>query len=246
MRNIKLIIQYDGTAYHGWQTQKNAPTVQETLRDAISRIIGVKPQLTGSSRTDAGVHAKRFCCNFKTDFNLPCDKLPKAINTYLPKDIVCLEAEDCDADFDARFSAKGKCYSYYILNSKLPDAFLRDYSWHFPYKIDIENMKKAAEAFLGEHDFVGFAASGFTVATTVREIYSLDVEKTGDLIKITVKGNGFLYNMVRIIAGTLAFAGCGKLDPCDMADIIASRDRKRAGITAPPQGLFLQEVYYDE
>ena len=246
MRNIKLILQYDGTAYHGWQMQKNAPTVQETLSGAIGRITGAMPQLTGSSRTDAGVHARRFCCNFKTESDIPLEKLPKAINTYLPPDIVCLEAAECGADFNARFSAKGKCYSYYILNSKLPDAFLRGYSWHFPYKIDIDNMKKAASAFLGEHDFVGFAASGFTVAETVRRIYSLDIEKKGELIKITVKGNGFLYNMVRIIAGTLAFAGCGKIDPCDMADIIESRDRKRAGITAPPQGLCLEEVYYDE
>ena len=246
MRNIKLTVQYDGTAYHGWQIQKNAPTVQETLSDAILRITGERPQLTGSSRTDAGVHARRFCCNFKTESQIPCVRLPQALNTYLPRDIVCLEAAECAADFNARFSAKGKCYTYYILNSRLPDAFLCGYSWHFPHRIDIENMKKAAEAFVGEHDFAGFAASGFTAETTVRRIYSLDIEKNGDLITITVKGNGFLYNMVRIIAGTLAFAGCGKLKPEDMADIIASRDRKRAGITAPPHGLFLTEVYYDE
>ena len=246
MRNIKLILQYDGTRYHGWQMQKNAPTVQETLSDAILKITGAKPQLTGSSRTDAGVHAKGFVCNFKTESNVPCERLPVAINTYLPEDIVCLFAEECDSDFNARFSAKGKCYTYYILNSKMPDAFLRNYSWHFPYTINIDNMKEAAKSFVGRHDFAGFAASGFSTATTVREIYSLDVEKNGDLVKITAKGNGFLYNMVRIIAGTLAFVGCGKIDAKDMPDIIASCDRNRAGITAPPQGLFLTEVYYDE
>lgn len=246
MRNIKLIIQYDGTMYHGWQMQKNAPTVQETLSLAVSRITGTKPQITGSSRTDAGVHAKKFVCNFKTESGIPCERLPLALNTYLPKDIVCLGAEDCDENFNARFSAKKKCYTYYIFNSPMPDAFLCDYSWHFPYKIDIEKMKKAAKAFIGRHDFAGFAASGFSAATTVREIYSLNVEKSGDLIKITVTGNGFLYNMVRIIAGTLAFSGCGKINPDSIPEIIESRDRKRAGITAPPQGLFLTEVYYDE
>ena len=246
MRNIKLTIQYDGTNYHGWQMQKNAPTVQEALSFAVSRVTGTKPQITGSSRTDAGVHAKKFICNFKTQSKVPCERLPLALNTYLPKDIVCLSAEDCDEGFNARFSAKKKCYTYYIFNSKLPDVFLCDYSWHFPYKIDIEKMKKAAKAFIGRHDFAGFSASGASVLTTVREIYSLDVEKDGDLIKITVTGNGFLYNMVRIIAGTLAFAGCGKINPDSIPEIIKSCDRKRAGITAPPQGLFLTEVYYDE
>ena len=244
MRNIKLTLQYDGTAYHGWQMQKNAPTVQEILSGAVERITGAKPQLVGSSRTDAGVHAKRFVCNFKTSSEIPAKRLPAALNTYLPEDIVCLFAEDEKPDFDARFSAKKKCYTYYILNSKQPDAFLRNYSWHFPYELDIEKMKNAAEAFLGEHDFLGFAASGFTVKTTVREIYSLDIEKKGDLIEITVTGDGFLYNMVRIIAGTLAFVGCGKIDGGSMAEIIASKDRKRAGITAPACGLFLTEVYY--
>lgn len=244
MRNIKLILQYDGTRYHGWQSQKNADTVQQVLEFAIEQITGVKPKIVGSSRTDAGVHAKKYVCNFKSETTVPASRLPVALNTCLPKDVVCIDAEDVEMGFDARFSAKKKCYTYYILNSKYRDAFLADYSWHFPYKLDIEKMKKAATAFLGEHDFIGFAASGFTVKTTVREIYSLNVEKTGDLIKITVTGNGFLYNMVRIIAGTLAFVGTGKINEDEMEEIIASKDRKRAGITAPAQGLFLTEVYY--
>ncbi len=244
MRNIKLTLQYDGSAYHGWQTQKNAITVQETLEKAIFTLLGAKPQLVGCSRTDTGVHAKQFVCNFKSETKIPCDKLPLALNTHLPNDIICLLAEDVDQDFNSRYSAKKKCYTYYILNSRFPDVFKTNYAWHFPYKTDLSKMQKAAEAFLGEHDFIGFAASGFTVKTTVRTIYSLDVTKDGDLIKITVTGNGFLYNMVRIIAGTLAFAGCGKINPDEMADIISSGDRKRAGITAPPQGLFLTEVYY--
>lgn len=244
MRNIKLTIQYDGKAYHGWQTQKNAITVQDVMEKAIFKLCGAKPRLIGCSRTDTGVHAEKFVCNFTSETKIPCDKLPFALNTHLPEDVICLLAEDADMDFHSRYSAKKKCYTYYIQNSKFPDVFKINYAWHFPYKLDIEKMKKAAEAFLGEHDFIGFAASGFTVKTTVRAIYSLDVEKQGDLIKITVCGNGFLYNMVRIIAGTLCFAGCGKINPEDMADIIASRDRKRAGITAPPEGLFLTEVFY--
>jgi len=246
MRNIKLTLEYDGTKYHGWQSQKNANTVQQTLEYAIEQITGVRPKLVGSSRTDAGVHAKRYVCNFKSETTVPAERLPIALNTHLPKEVVCLDAQDVDMSFDARFSAKKKCYTYYILNSKYRDAFLADYSWHFPYKLDIDKMKKAANAFLGEHDFIGFAASGFTVKTTVREIYSLEIDKTDDLIKITVIGNGFLYNMVRIIAGTLAFVGTGKINADDMEEIIKSKDRKRAGITAPAQGLFLTEVYYDE
>ncbi len=244
MRNIKLTLQYDGTEYHGWQTQKNAVTVQETLEQTIFKITGVRPRVVGCSRTDTGVHAKMFVCNFGSETKIPCDKLPYALNSQLPRDIVCLSAEDECVDFNARYMAKKKCYTYYIQNSRFPDVFKGKYSWHFPYELDMEKMKLAASAFLGEHDFIGFAASGFTVKTTVRTIYSLDVERENGLIKITVTGNGFLYNMVRIIAGTLAFAGCGKINAEDMADIIASRDRKRAGITAPPEGLFLTEVYY--
>ncbi len=244
MRNIKLTLQYDGTAYHGWQSQKNAITVQEVLEKAILKITGAKPRVVGCSRTDTGVHAKRFVCNFTSETKIPCDKLPLALNTQLPSDIVCLLAEDAEKDFNSRYLAKKKCYTYYIQNSQFPDVFKTNYAWHFPYELKLDDMKKAAEAFLGEHDFIGFAASGFTVKTTVRTIYSLDVEKVDDLIKITVTGNGFLYNMVRIIAGTLAFVGCGKINTEEMADIIASCDRKRAGITAQPQGLFLTEVYY--
>lgn len=244
MRNIKLTISYDGAAYHGWQSQENAVTVQDKVEDAIRELTGVKPKLIGSSRTDTGVHARRFVCNFKSETKIPCDKFPLAMNTKLPEDIVCLEAEDVEGNFHSRYGAKKKTYRYLIQNSRFPDVFLRDYAWHFPYKLDIDEMKKAAEAFLGEHDFIGFAASGFTVKTTVRTIYSLEVEKHGDLIEITVTGDGFLYNMVRIIAGTLAFCGCGKLRASDMPDIIASCDRKRAGITAPSCGLYLEEVYY--
>ena len=244
MRNIKLTLQYDGTAYHGWQSQKNAVTVQEVLENAIFKLTGARPRVTGCSRTDTGVHAEMFVCNFGSETRIPCDKLPPALNTHLPEDVVCLFAEDVDSDFHSRYAAKKKRYTYYIQNSKYPDVFKINYAWHYSYPLDLEAMQKAAKAFLGEHDFIGFAASGFTVKTTVRTIYDISVEKTGDLIKISVLGNGFLYNMVRIMAGTLAFVGCGKIDADEMEDIINSCDRKRAGITAPPQGLYLTEVFY--
>jgi len=244
MRNIKLTIRYDGTAYHGWQSQKNAVTVQEVLENAIFKLTGARPRVTGCSRTDTGVHAEHFVCNFGSETKIPCDKIPLALNSFLPEDIVCVMAEDESTDFHSRYSAKKKRYTYYIQNSKFPDVFKINYAWHYSFPLNVEEMKKAAQAFLGEHDFIGFAASGFTVKTTVRTIYEISVTKEGDLVKITVLGNGFLYNMVRIIAGTLAFVGSGKINADEMSDIIDSCDRKRAGITAPPQGLYLTEVFY--
>lgn len=242
--NIKLKIQYDGTAYHGWQIQKNDVTVQETVKKAIEKITGENVVLTGCGRTDMGVHAENYVCNFHTNSSIPVERFPYALNTHLPDDIVCFDAEAVSEDFHANSSAVKKRYVYKILNREFPDAVLCRYAWHYKYPLDIEKMRTAAKAFIGEHDFIGFASSGFTVKTTVREIYSLDVSREGDMITIDVTGNGFLYNMVRIIAGTLVFAGGGKIDPFDMADIIASKDRNRAGITAPPQGLCLKEVYY--
>lgn len=244
LRNIKLTIKFDGSAYHGWQRQKNAVTVQETAENALSRAIGSKITLIGCSRTDAGVHAREFVCNFESDTNIPAERLPYAMNTYLPNDIVCVSAEDAPPDFNAITSALGKRYTYYICNSQFPDVF--SHSWHYRHKLDIAAMQSAAAAFLGTHDFLGFAAAGFTVKSTIRTIHSLRVEKTGDMISIDVTGDGFLYNMVRIIAGTLVFVGAGKLSAEDVPDIIASCDRTRAGITAPSDGLFLSEVYYEK
>lgn len=242
--NIKLIIQYDGTAYHGWQIQAEDITVEETLSKAIKRITGENVKLTGCGRTDSGVHAMSYVCNFRTESRIPVDRYPYALNTYLPHDIVCKSAEIVDDDFSANRSAKKKRYIYRIYNSDIPDAFLGRYSWQYKYKLDEEKMREAAKAFVGEHDFIGFASSGFSVKTTVRTIYSLDVVRSGDMITIDVCGNGFLYNMVRIIAGTLVFVGSSKIAPADMAEIIASKNRERAGITAPAHGLCLKEVYY--
>ncbi len=242
--NIKLNLQYDGTEYHGWQIQKNGVTVQETVKNAVEKVTGENVTLIGCGRTDAGVHAENYICNFHTSASIPPDKYPYALNAALPSDIVCFGACEAQDDFDAARSAVKKRYVYRILNREFPDAILCRYAWHCRHSLDTEKMHEAAAAFLGEHDFIGFASSGFSVKTTVREIYSLDVTRKDDLITVDITGNGFLYNMVRIITGTLVSVGGGKLDPADMADIIASRDRERAGITAPAKGLCLKEVYY--
>lgn len=244
MRNIKLNLQYDGTNYHGWQTQENAVTLQQTVENAIKKLTGIRVMLVGCGRTDTGVHATKYVCNFKCETTIPCDKFPYALNRFLPEDIVCVGAEDVAFDFDARKSAVAKTYTYKIVNSQYKNVFYNNRAWHYRYPLDIEKMKTAASQFLGTHDFIGFAASGFTVKTTVRTITAIEITQNNDTIEIAVTGNGFLYNMVRIIAGTLVFAGNGKID-CDMiSDIIKSKDRKRAGITAPACGLYLTEVYY--
>lgn len=243
--NIKLNLQYDGTAYHGWQIQKNAVTVQEIVTKAIEKVTGERITLTGCGRTDAGVHAENYVCNFHTVSNIPADRFPYAVNANLPPDIVCFGASKVLGSFHASNSAVKKRYVYKIMRGEFPDAVMRRYAWHCKYPLDIKKMRTAANAFIGVHDFLGFASSGFTVKTTIREIYSLEILEDNNIITIDVTGNGFLYNMVRIIAGTLMYAGCGRINPDDMAEIIASRDRKRAGITAPPQGLCLKEVYYE-
>ncbi len=242
--NVKLTIQYDGTAYHGWQIQAGDITIQEELTKALKSITGENIKVKGCGRTDSGVHAEKYICNFYTESRIPADRYPYALNSKLPRDIVCKAAEFEDEEFDSNRSAVSKRYIYRIYNSDIPDAFAGRYSWQYKYKLDDKKMRKASEAFIGEHDFIGFASSGFTVKTTVRTIYSLDVKREGDMITIDVYGNGFLYNMVRIIAGTLVFVGSGKINPEDMPEIINSKCRERAGVTAPAHGLCLKEVYY--
>lgn len=246
MQNIKLTLQYDGSRYHGWQRQENASTIQETVEEAILGCTGEKVSLIGCGRTDSGVHARAYVCNFRTNSNIPAEKFPLAINARLPGDICCYAAEAVSDDFHAKKSAKRKRYTYYIQNSAFPDVFQKPYAWHFRFPLELFAMQKASQAFVGTHDFLGFASSGFSVKTTVRTIYSLEVSRHGDQLVIDTVGNGFLYNMVRIIVGTLVFVGCGKLEADKMPEIIASRDRNRAGITAPPEGLFLSEVFYEE
>ncbi len=242
--NIRLDLQYDGTNYHGWQIQPRDISVQSVLMRAIAEVTAQRVNIIGCGRTDARVHALHYVCNFNIETTVPAERLPYALNAHLPDDITVKAASVVPDDFQANRSAVKKTYLYRILNTEMPDAFLRNYAWHYKYPLDLEKMKIGAEAFLGEHDFAGFASAGYSAKTTVRTIYSLDLSADGGMIEMEICGNGFLYNMVRIIAGTLAHMGAGKIDYRCADEIIASADRSKAGITAPPQGLFLKEVFY--
>lgn len=245
MRNLALRLEYDGTNYHGWQRQDNAITVQETLEKVLSRVTKENIAVTGCSRTDTGVHARGFICNFFTQCNIPVDRMAYALNSILPPDIVALECYEVPMDFHARYWAKGKKYRYRIINRTMPDAFQRNYACHWPYALDMELMCKAAQFFIGEHDFRAFMASGSSVKSTVRVVSSLTVTKINDEVIIEISANGFLYNMVRIITGTLLYVGNQKIALKSVPEIIVKGDRREAGITVPPQGLCLEEVYYD-
>jgi tRNA pseudouridine38-40 synthase len=244
MRNIKLTIEYDGTAYHGWQSQINAATVQDVVTEAVRNLTGENCSLTGSSRTDTGVHAYGQVCNFFTEAAIPADKFAFALNTILPDDIVILSSEEVSPEFHSRFSTKGKKYQYLVYNSTFPSALLRHRAYHVFYPLDVGKMKKAAGHLIGTHDFIAFSAAGGSVKTTVRTIMQADVVRNGELIEFSVVGDGFLYNMVRILAGTLVEVGYGKISPDAVPGIIEERNRKKAGRTAPAHGLYLVEVYY--
>lgn len=245
MRNIKLTIEYDGTNYHGWQIQKNAITVQETIQKAISALLNEKVEIVGCSRTDYGVHAYGQVAHFFTHSAIPGDKFSYAINNLLPEDIVIKKSEEADKTFHSRYSSKGKRYRYLIYNSAHRSAIMRSRACHVRPGLNLGEMKKAAVFFVGEHDFAAFQATGGQVRSTVREIYSIDVHgDENNLITIDISGNGFLYNMVRIIAGTLIYVGTGKIQADRIPHIIEVRDRTLAGKTAPAQGLYLMEIMY--
>lgn len=246
MRNVCLTIQYDGTNLHGWQRQKDAITVQQLLEDAVLALTQEAVHIIGCGRTDAGVHALAYVCNFKTNASIPDESFPAAMNTKLPPAVRVLQAKTVSDDFHAQFDVVRKRYVYKIQTSTIPDVFLSPYTWHYPHKLDIEKMQRAAAHFLGEHNFEGFCASGATVTSFVRTIYDFSVTKDGDVITLSVCGNGFLYNMVRILAGTLVYVGNGKIDADDIPQILESRDRARAGITAPPHGLYMAATEYKE
>lgn len=244
MRNIMLTLGYDGTEYHGFQRQENAVTIQEIIETAIKKVTGETVSITGCSRTDAGVHAMEYVCNFRTESSVPADKFCFALNSFLPDDVSCMASCEVDMDFHARYSAKSKTYTYTIFNAPHRNPVLCRFAWHYPIKIDIEKMKIAAKAIVGTHDFTAFMASGGQQKTTVKTVNFLNITTDENRIFIEINADGFLYNMVRIIAGTLVYAGVGKLSPEEIPDIIESRDRVRAGITAPPQGLCLKKVFY--
>lgn len=244
MKNYKLILCYDGTPYHGWQMQENALSVQECLSKAIERIFGEKVTIYGSSRTDKGVHAEGFCCNFRSEKSLDCEKVCVGLNAVLPETIAVISCELTGENFNARFDAKGKQYIYKIWNSRRRNPFLLEKALHYPYPLDSEGLDRQAKAFIGTHDFSAFCAAGNTTASNVRTVYDCSVTREGDLVVFSVRGDGFLYNMVRIMVGTLLDINSGKIEKDTIVDIIESKNRLRAGITAKAHGLYLKEVYY--
>jgi len=243
---ILLTVAYDGTNYAGWQRQQNAVAVQQKLEEALSALLGKPITTRAASRTDAGVHALGQCAAFFAEnMRIPMDKLPGVLNGYLPGDIAVSAAEAVHVNFNPRLDAKYKTYSYQLYNAPTPNPLLARHSVHIHRPLDFDAMKHALPALIGRHDFAAFMATGSSAMTTIREIYALDITNhPNGLVNLTVTGNGFLYNMVRIIAGTLLYVGQGKLMPSHIPGIILARDRTRAGKTMPPQGLTLLEVGY--
>ena len=244
-KRILLTISYDGTAYCGWQFQENGPSIQDEVEKALEKALGKFTRITGASRTDSGVHALGQRAHFDTDSNIPADKYPFVLNRYLPTDIRVLEGKVVPSDFHARFQAAGKLYTYRIHNSRQPSAIYRNLTAHVPYPLDEKKMHDAGQAIIGTHDFAAFAAAGGQAKTTVRTMHYLNVTRQGEEIVIQVHGNGFLYNMVRIIAGALIGVGQGKLPMECLERALESKDRLDLGITAPASGLELTRVEYD-
>lgn len=245
MRTIKLTIAFDGTNYHGWQIQKEKPTVQQVLRDTISMVLNRPIILHGSGRTDAGVHALGLVAHFATDADLPVDILCKAVNCLIPKDIVIKKAEEVDARFNARYSAKSRTYWYLIWNSSQRCAFLQRYAWHVSAPLNIEAMKQAAASLVGVHDFASFQGSDRENGHAVREVLRVTCKKMRQhLVIFSITANAFVKHMVRNIVGTLVDVGTGKISAESFESILLKKDRTAASITAPPHGLFLRKVHY--
>lgn len=242
MKRLLLTLSYDGTDYHGWQVQPNGITVQQVLQENLEKLLGVKTGATGCSRTDAGVHAKEFCCHIDCENNIPHDAFLKGLNAYLPRDISVKAVKDVAPDFHARYCANGKEYIYYINNSHEKNPFLSRYSWQIERPLNLEKINEFCKQIIGKHDFYAFSSSGRTVEDTVRTVSECYAEKHNDMIEIHITADGFLYNMVRIITGTAVEYSDGKIGKVD--EIFTSRRREQAGITAPPQGLFLNKVFY--
>ena len=243
-RNLLLILRFVGTNYAGYQVQQNATGVCTVLQDALERVLGERGEVKGCSRTDAGVHASRYCLSLHTDSAVSCEGLPLALNAHLPDDIAVTSCREVPPGFHARYSATGKEYTYKLHNSRVRDPFLAGLVHRVPWQIDAPALHTQAQDFLGRHDFSAFRAKGGKPGDAVRTISYFSVERRGELILFTVRGDGFLYKMVRIMVGTLLGIASGRLPPGCIPGIIAGRDRARAGQTAPACGLYLSDVYY--
>jgi tRNA pseudouridine38-40 synthase len=244
MRQIKLIVEYDGTNYVGWQLQPNGISIQQVLEEALTKLLGEHVRVHSSGRTDAGVHALGMVAAFKTDRGLPLKAFVDGMNCLIPPDIAVQSAEEVALEFNPRADAKGKHYRYTIHNAKQRSPSNRIYAWHLREKLDLAAMQGATEHFIGEHDFAAFRTSGCAAKTTIRRINRLNISRDGELVIIDVYGTGFLRNMVRIMVGTLVEIGLGKRPPLDVAILLANPSKMSAGATAPPHGLSLVEVFY--
>lgn len=246
MKRIMLTVAYDGTAYHGWQVQPNGVTIEEKLNQALHDLTGEEIYVIGASRTDAGVHAMGNLAVFDTDSRIIAEKFAPALNSRLPEDIRIMKSEEVASDFHPRHCNSKKTYEYRIFLGKYENPIGRNYA-HFVYvPLDMDRMNQAAEYLVGEHDFKSFCTAGAQVKTTVRTIYQAEWKKEGDYLTFTIQGNGFLFNMVRIIVGTLLEVGRGVMEPCEMKEIIAACDRQKAGPTAPARGLMLKQYEIEE
>ena len=245
MRNIALRLSYDGTSYHGWQVQKSEVSVAETLETALTKICGHPVKTVGCGRTDAGVHALRYCANFRTESTIPIGRFPLAVNSRLPADIAVTDAVEAPEDFNAIGSCIKKEYIYKILNRNIRDPFLENRVCFYPQHLDLERMQAAARAFEGRHDFRAVRSLGTETKTTVRTVHWCRAEKDGDLITVSICADGFLYNMCRAMVGTMVYASYGKLEPEDIPALLAAGDRRLTGPTMPPQGLYLNRIWYE-
>lgn len=245
MRNIKLTIEYDGKRYLGWQRLGDSDkTIQGKIEATLSKMTGEELEIIGSGRTDSGTHARGQVANFKTTSALPVEKMMDYLNHALPRDIVITKVEEVPERFHARYNAAGKQYSYYVWNKEIPSAIERNFSYHYPQKLDINKMQAACDKLVGEHDFIGFSSLKKTKKSTVRTINSITIDKKGDLIQFKFVGEGFLYNMVRIMMGTILAVGSGEMELEVIDEVFDKKVRQTAGETVPAHGLFLDEVYY--
>ena len=246
MRNLALRLMYDGTDFHGWQVQPNGMTVQECLQDAVEQILGVREAVTGCSRTDAGVHANDFCCTLRTQSDIDCYRLTGALNAVLPDSVAVKSCTEMPLDFHPRYDCKSKRYLYRVWNTAVKNPFLKNYAYHYKNTLDADFLNAQAQQFVGTHNFAGFCSSGSSVEDTVRTIYSFRVERKGDEVDFIVEGDGFLYNMVRIMVGTLIEISEKRIEKDTLIYIIEAKDREKAGRTAPACGLYLDSVNYGE